>query len=403
VAPIGADGRPFTPEPDELTLWAQADSEAQQLQKKSRLYEDRLLDEYLARIADRLVPDGARGAGGPAFRLAVLRDPTLNAFALPNGRIYIHTGLLASLANEAQLATIVAHEMTHVINRHALSVTREASGPPFAADVPARAASIGRAAATGSGSGSGDHLGAAALSQTANVLLGPGLQLAAGAAIDGYGRDRELEADAGAMASLVRAGYDPKEAPRAFARLGKASAARGTLEIFFFGNRTGLTERVESMTGLLTGLYAAAAAAPEVTRITDEFQLRMRTIVRENARLEIETGRFTPAREQLDRVLAITPDDAVAELYYGDLYRLQSQRSRDVADRADKARLAIERYERAARLDPTFADPFRELGFVHYQQQETARARTAFQSYLALKPDAPDASRIKDYLRQLDD
>jgi tetratricopeptide (TPR) repeat protein len=157
------------------------------------------------------------------------------------------------------------------------------------------------------------------------------------------------------------------------------------------------------MTGLLTGLYTAAAAAPEVTRITDEFQLRMRTVVRENARLEIEAGRFTPAREQLDRVLAITPDDAVAELYYGDLYRLQSQRSRDVADRADKARLAIERYERAARLDPTFADPFRELGFVHYQQQETARARTAFQSYLALKPDAPDASRIKDYLRQLDD
>src|SRR5438874_4413762 len=54
------------------------------------------------------------------------------------------------------------------------------------------------------------YVGAAVLSQTANVILGIGLQLAAIAAINGYGRDLEREADAGGMEKLVRAGYDPK-------------------------------------------------------------------------------------------------------------------------------------------------------------------------------------------------
>jgi predicted Zn-dependent protease len=394
---MGAGGRPFTPEPDELTLWAQADREEQQLQKKSRPYDDPLLDEYLARIGAKLMPDDARGAGGPALRFDVLCDPTLNAFAMPNGRIYIHSGLLARLDNEAQLAMIVGREMTHVINRHALTVTRGGQSRQSSA-----AASIGVAAATSSVAESSDHLGTAALSPTANTLFGLGLQLAAVAAIIGHGRDLEREADAGGMAYVVRAGYDPKEAPKAFDRFRRESGDGGSLEIFFLGSPH-LTERVETTTELIKGPYAMAASAPDTVKNTHEFGLRMRTLVRENARLEMQVGRFTLARRQLDRVLAITPDDAVAELYYGDLYRLQSQRSRDVADRADKARRARERYERAARLDPSFADPFRQLGFLYYQQKETARARAAFQSYLALKPDAPDAPRIKDFLIELAD
>ena len=53
-----------------------------------------------------------------------MRDPTLNAFSLPNGRIYVHTGLLACLESEAQLAMILGHEMTHVTNRHPLALSR---------------------------------------------------------------------------------------------------------------------------------------------------------------------------------------------------------------------------------------------------------------------------------------
>src|SRR5207245_8552276 len=53
--------------------------------------------------------------------LVVLRDPTLAAFAMPEGRVFLHTGLLSRLENEAQLATILGHEVTHVYERHYLA------------------------------------------------------------------------------------------------------------------------------------------------------------------------------------------------------------------------------------------------------------------------------------------
>ena len=53
-------------------------------------------------------------------KIVVIKDPYLNAFAFPNGVIYIHTGMLARMDNEAQLAALLAHEMSHCIHRHTL-------------------------------------------------------------------------------------------------------------------------------------------------------------------------------------------------------------------------------------------------------------------------------------------
>ncbi len=402
VPPIGAGGRPFRPEADERQLWAQAEKEEEALMKRARTYDDPLLEEYLAKVGDRLLPDQVRAAGGPGFRFGVIRDPTLNAFAMPNGRVYVHTGLLARLENEAQLATILGHEMTHVTHRHALKFTRDARNKQILYTVLGVAASIGVAAAAGSRAGHGDRVGAAVLSQTANAVLGLGLQLAALASINGYGRDLEREADAEGLERVVAAGYDPGEAPKVFDLLRKESSDRGPIETFFFGSHPRLQERYESTSQLVRTTYRAAAEAPDRVRDTEEFELRMRPVVRENALLDIRAGRFGLARRQLDRVLAVTPRDPVAHLYYGDLYRLQSQRARSTAEKAEYADRALEHYERAAALDPSYPDPYRQLGFLYYQQKETAKARAAFEKYLALKPDAPDARRIKEYLVELD-
>jgi tetratricopeptide (TPR) repeat protein len=129
----------------------------------------------------------------------------------------------------------------------------------------------------------------------------------------------------------------------------------------------------------------------------------MPAVVRENARLDIQAGRFALAADQLDRVLAAAPPDPVAHLYYGDLYRLRSQRAQSAAEAADWTRQAIDHYETAARLDPAYADPFRQLGLLYYQQRELAQAVAAFRNYVALKPDAVDAGRVEEYLAELDD
>jgi predicted Zn-dependent protease len=373
-----ASDKPVEPEADEVRLWNRAEDEEAQIQKRVKAYDDPLLEAYLARIVERLTSADVRGSGAPAFSITVLRDPTLNAFAMPNGRIYVHTGLLARLDNEAQLAMILGHEITHVTKRHALRSALYAQNPQALFTVPV-------------------------LSPTAQVVLGHGLQVAALAAISGYGGDLEREADAGGMARLVQAGYDPNEAPKLCELLSKESKDRGSLETFFLGNQARLIECIEDTSRLVRTQYAVSAANPPYRMTsTEEFGLRMWPLVRENARLDIQAGRFTLAAGQLDRVLTIGPTDPIAQLYYGDLYRLQSQRSRDAADRADKAKKARERYERSAELDPTYPDPFRQLGLLYYQQNENARAREAFQRYLELKPDAADAGRIKEYLAEID-
>src|SRR3989440_11469173 len=150
VPPIGADGKPFKPESDEVRLWAQDEKEEAALAKKAKIYDDPLLEEYLGKVGDRLLPDEVRAAGGPGFRFGVMSDPTLNAFAMPNGRIYVHSGLLSRLDNEAQLAMILGHEMTHVTGRHALRFTRDETYKRFGLTALAVMASILLAVAAGS-------------------------------------------------------------------------------------------------------------------------------------------------------------------------------------------------------------------------------------------------------------
>jgi tetratricopeptide (TPR) repeat protein len=124
-------------------------------------------------------------------------------------------------------------------------------------------------------------------------------------------------------------------------------------------------------------------------------------VVRENAALELRGGRYRAAHEQLDRVLGVQPIDPLAHLYYGDLYRLRSQRTRSVADRDELVRRALASYDRSAALDPNLGEVQRQLGLLYYQQRQPDRAREAFMRYIALSPDAPDVARVREYLLAL--
>ncbi len=398
---MGYQGKPFRPEADERALWNQAEKEEEKLAKTGKLYEDPLLEEYLAGVAAKVVPPEVHAAGGPAIRISIFRDPTLNAFAMPNGRVYVHTGLLARVENEAQLATILGHELTHVTNRHALKFERDARNKQILFTLAGIAASLGVAVAAGQQTRQGNYVSAEVLRATSAIFLGLGLQLAFIAAVNGFGRDLEREADTEAMDRMVKAGYDPREAPKVFELLKKDHGDPGALENFFFGNHPQLEERIRTTQEQLRTKYAGLDSSRLVTN-TEEFPLRMRVVVRENAALDIRAGRFGLAKDQLDRVLAMAPKDPVTHLYYGDLYRLQAQRAKRTEDKAPLIQQAREEYERAAALDPTYPDPFRQLGFLYYQSKDTDKAKEAFHKYLALKPDASDARRIKEYLAELD-
>ena len=399
IPPISAKDPSFTPSPEEVQLWSEAEREEQALFTRVVTYEDPRLEQYLGRLATKL---GAVDAGpsGPVIRFVVLRDPTLNAFSMPDGRVFVHTGLLSRLENEAQLATVLGHELTHIYDRHLLAFTRDTDSTKVLNRVRDMVVSLGTAP-TANPPRKDQYVGAAVLSRTANAVLGLGLKIAAIGAINGYGRDLERDADENALSQLVKAGYDPKEAVKLFRVLRDEAALRGPLEAFYFGSAARLQERFETAQRMMRQQYAAEAKRTDTMKNTGEFDETMRALVRENAALDTQAGRFALARPQLDRVLKATPNDPIAHLYYGDVHRLQAQRATTPAEREAGAKKALESYEQSAALDPDYPDPFRQLGLLYYQQNDPTRARAAFEKYLALKPDAADARRIKEYLVEL--
>ena len=109
---------------DEQGLWKLADEAQAELDRSGRVYADAALDAYLLEVAHRLEPPEVFAA--IPFRIRVIRDRTPNAFCLPNGATYVNTGMLALVGDEAELAALLGHELTHAVQRHALRSLREA-------------------------------------------------------------------------------------------------------------------------------------------------------------------------------------------------------------------------------------------------------------------------------------
>lgn len=94
-------------------------------------YDDAALTDYLNRLGERLV--AASDEPGRRFEFFVVRDPSINAFALPGGYIGIHTGLLSAARSEAELAAVLAHEIAHVTQHHLARMVKGSEGLTVAA------------------------------------------------------------------------------------------------------------------------------------------------------------------------------------------------------------------------------------------------------------------------------
>ena len=88
-----------------------------QIRNSGQVVEDPLVTEYVNEIGHRIAAQ-AKSDGIYDFSFFVIEDPVVNAFALPGGFIGIHTGLLEATRNEDELAGVLAHEVSHVTQRH---------------------------------------------------------------------------------------------------------------------------------------------------------------------------------------------------------------------------------------------------------------------------------------------
>ncbi|MBI1244729.1 MAG: M48 family metalloprotease [Alphaproteobacteria bacterium] len=163
-------------------------------------YDNPKVAAYVQRVGETLV---ARSElKGQPFRFTVINSDIYNAFALPGGYVYITRGLLALMSSEAELASVLGHEIGHVTARH----TAERISRTQAANIFSSVLGIGVAVLTGSGDAG--NLAAQATGSGAAVWLA------------GFSREQEFEADKLGVRYMAADGYDPREAAEMLSKLG---------------------------------------------------------------------------------------------------------------------------------------------------------------------------------------
>lgn len=153
---------------------------------------------YLQGLGQRLVSHSDQP--GTNFRFFLVNDPTINAFAIPGGFIGVHTGLLLAAENEAELASVLAHEIAHITQRHIPRMLAEEQRT-----MPAMAALLAAVLLAGHGNG-----GEAAIALSSATMAQKGLN---------FTRASEEEADRIGIALLAQSGFDPRAMPAFFERM----------------------------------------------------------------------------------------------------------------------------------------------------------------------------------------
>jgi predicted Zn-dependent protease len=197
-------------------------------------YNDPRREALLGHVVQRLTT--AADAPGTGFRVTVLNSPTINAFALPSGDLYITRGLIALANDTSEVAAVIAHEMGHVTARHAFA----------RADRERQAVLVSRV-----------------ISDVLDDPAGGALSLAKSKiALAQFSREQELAADRISVNTLKRAGYDPYGMARFLTDMGRnaqlhaALLGEGNQNVDFLSTHPATPERVQQATAIAHSLAA---------------------------------------------------------------------------------------------------------------------------------------------------
>ncbi len=340
---------------EEERLWEQARSFDSALAARDSVYLDEpATSAYVQEVMDRLYPEFKS-----TIRVQLIRSPQLNAFALPNGSIYFNVGLAARLDNEAQLATVLAHEGAHFVNKHSLQSQRNLKN-------------------------------SAAFANTLAMLGIPFIgDFAALSSVYGYSQDLEREADEVAFERLQQAGYDTREAAKTFIYLLEEVETLGIEEPFFFSSHPALRERIESFNLL-------SLAQPSDGGIVAAERYREMTL-----KLRIAVLEYDLAMNRCESVILVLERDdvqarypAYAAYYLGEAYRRCGDNH--------PIEKAMHAYQKAIRQNPDFAPSYHALGVQLYKQKKYRQSRQYLQRYLDLQPDGEHAGYTRHYLQVID-
>jgi predicted Zn-dependent protease len=379
-------------------------------EKDGMVLEDEAANAYLFRIGSSLIPAGLV-LDNVTWKFRALRDPEPNAFALPNGSIYVTTGLLALVDNESQLAAIMAHELTHVMRRHTYMQNRSNRKKFLTMNVIAIVGSV-----TPGMAGTAISLAAA---------ISPFIVMSM---IAGYSRDSEREADHRAVDMMISAEYPPEEAINVMKLL--SQDIEGEQIKLFYNDHPELQERVRYLTSYLGSRADKVTPQMELNREKAAYFRRMEPVMRHNVQLAINASRFRSAVYFAQRLVDFRPDSSENVFLLAEAYRTLGPRSpqltereltnsgkKDAAKKREKRtaeelerellatpagqenskvhqQKAEELYLRALSLNEPAPAAHRGLGMLYEKLGRTADAIAAYEKYVELAPTALDRERI---------
>ena len=395
----------------DLDLLEQVELLDKRFEKEGLVYHEAVLEEYLSRVGKAVTPD--KQMEKVEWRFHALRDPTPNAFALPNGSIYINTGLLALLDDEGQLASVFAHEVTHVLKRHTYAQNRSIRKKVLAINILSTIATWNP---IGGGAGM-------AIDVIANVS-----PLILGLSVFGYSRELEKEADLEGLKSLTGGGYAPQEMVNTFKLLQKD--IEGEQLNSFYSDHPKLEDRVTYVSNSID-VKARPISDEELRPARAQFIFQMEAVDRHDVELAISAGRFRSAQFVSQKLVDFHPDSSENVFYLAESYRSLGPRTPEIAPSElttgakkqsvkTRSKLTLEEQEtklmataegqrawktnqekaeqlyfRALELNRLNSVAHRGLGMLYEKVEKKEAAADQYGKYLEFAPKAADSARFR--------
>lgn len=213
------------------------------------LADDQNLQRYVNRVGKWLAMHSERPE--LPWNFGVVRTETINAFAMPGGTVLVTSGLVRRLANESELAGVLAHEIAHVVKKHQLAAIQSSLNSDVLAGFGKDAAgqAIGRRG--------GDVMGLKSMAANAGVEA-----LKNGVFLRPLDRGMEYEADRMAVVIAARSGYDPYGLVSVMQMLAQTKGDGSGASLF--DTHPSPTDRMGELEGFVPGALERYASQPQL-------------------------------------------------------------------------------------------------------------------------------------------
>lgn len=356
----------------ETDIWKTGRAHQQQIRQSSDVVKNPELEKYLEDIVIKLMGDMVQIIG-QEIDVLVFKDPTVNAWVYPDGTIAVQTGLLNAMQNEAQLAAILGHEISHYLNRHAYIQLKAKQ----------------KQSAIGKGLGLLATAAVAAKTGTVDTGLINSGQIWTELVTSGYSRKLEKKADTQGLELMVAAGYPPAQALPAFETLRIKEDDQINISKMW-SSHPDIDSRIKGLKKRIKKIKDAPEATPSET----EYVKAVGAALLANSQLDVRDRKYDSALATLNRYISVFPKEPVGHYLQGELYRKQNPEGPDYTNR-------VQAYQAAINLNNNFAEAHKELGMAYRQQNQKEAAIKSLNAYLANKPKAADAPIIKWYVQDM--